>query len=77
MLSGYSTKDALRILDSELESTLQRYESDIRHRSWRKYWEKLFLHHSNKNTVFHWPSALLILLSAIFLFLSCAFQPGQ
>lgn len=77
MLHGNSMKDALRILHYELDSTIQRYEADKRHESWRASWQRLFLHHSNRNTAFHWPSALLILICALVLFISCALHPNR
>ncbi|XP_072415991.1 transmembrane protein 94-like isoform X3 [Chiloscyllium punctatum] len=62
---GLSNTKALAILYDQLSALLSEHKKRQKERTWKTIWRSSFLHHSNRWSSFHWPGALLLLLTTI------------
>jgi len=74
MLTGYSTRDALRILRSELEDQLNHYDNKRARLPLVFRLRDCCLHHLNARSVLHLPDVLIILISVFLLIVAFIVQ---
>ena len=71
---GLNSSDALLILHNELQNELRASACSRRNGIRRKLMWMSFLHHNCVFSLFHWTSALVLLLCALFLFMAFCIQ---
>jgi len=74
MLTGYSTKDALRILRSELEDQLNHYDNKRARLPLMLRLRDCFLHHLNARSVLHVTNISVVIVSVFLIIVAYIVQ---